>query len=151
MQLLAYRHGTSFLLGPEAIRDEKVKALQAIKPLVLGEIRRLSSTRRVGPWRESRRLLAEKGIPENSFTETYAALCLHIENYDEGSSVLSAIRKAFGTKASGISVQFKRPPEILFGLDEDFRYLNLVIRIQPNEGITLYLNSKLRIGDASCN
>ena len=48
------------------------------------------------------------------------------------------------TKASEISVQFKRPPEILFGLDERFSLSPnlLVIRIQPNEGITLYLNSK---------
>ena len=43
-----------------------------------------------------------------------------------------------------IAVQFKRPPGILFGEDERFSLAPnlLVIRIQPNEGVTLYLNSK---------
>ena len=47
-------------------------------------------------------------------------------------------------KASEIVVQFTRPPAILFGQDSRFKVSPnlLVIRIQPNEGVTLYLNSK---------
>ena len=52
--------------------------------------------------------------------------------------------KRLAAKASEIVVQFKRPPEILFGKDSKYSVSPnlLVIRIQPNEGITLYLNSK---------
>jgi glucose-6-phosphate 1-dehydrogenase len=52
--------------------------------------------------------------------------------------------KRLAKKASEIAVQFKRPPGILFGQDDRFSLAPnlLVIRIQPNEGITLYLNSK---------
>ena len=48
-------------------------------------------------------------------------------------------------KVSEITVQFKRPPEILFGRDDRFALGPnlLVIRIQPNEGVTLFLNSKV--------
>ena len=47
-------------------------------------------------------------------------------------------------KASEIVVQFGRPPAILFGEGKRFNVAPnlLVIRIQPNEGVTLYLNSK---------
>ncbi len=136
-------------LDPEAIRDEKVKALQAIKPLVLGgensEVVRGVYTQGLVHGEKAEGYLAEKGIPENSFTETYAALCLHIENWRwKGVPFYLRSGKRLATKASEISVQFKRPPEILFGLDERFSLSPnlLVIRIQPNEGITLYLNSK---------
>ena len=49
-------------------------------------------------------------------------------------------------KASEIVVQFSRPPAILFGEGKRFNVAPnlLVIRIQPNEGVTLYLNSKTR-------
>ena len=47
-------------------------------------------------------------------------------------------------KASEITVQFSRPPAILFGEGDRFDISpnSLVIRIQPNEGVTLTLNSK---------
>ena len=88
-------------LDPEAIRDEKVKALQAIKPLVLGgensEVVRGVYTQGLVHGEKAEGYLAEKGIPENSFTETYAALQPSYRKLAmEGSSVLSAIRKAFG-------------------------------------------------------
>jgi glucose-6-phosphate 1-dehydrogenase len=136
-------------LDPEAIRDEKVKALQAIKPLVLGgensEVVRGVYTQGLVNDEKAVGYLKENGIPENSFTETYAALCMQIENWRwKGVPFYIRSGKRLAMKASEISVQFKRPPEILFGLDERFSLSPnlLVIRIQPNEGITLFLNSK---------
>ena len=72
-------------LDPEAIRDEKVKALKAIKPIdCKGEIAEvvrgvygeglIDGEKAIG-------YLNEEGIPSTSFTETYAALCLNIENW----------------------------------------------------------------------
>ncbi len=136
-------------LNPESIRDEKVKALQAIKPLVLKgknpEIVRGVYTQGLVEDEKVLGYLQEEGIPDNSFTETYAALCLQIENWRwKGVPFYLRSGKRLASKASEIVVQFKRPPEILFGLDERFSLSPnlLVIRIQPNEGITLYLNSK---------
>ena len=62
----------------------------------------------------------------------------------EGCAFYLRSGKRLAAKASEIVVQFKRPPEILFGKDSKYSVSPnlLVIRIQPNEGITLYLNSK---------
>jgi glucose-6-phosphate 1-dehydrogenase len=136
-------------LNPEAIRDEKVKALKAIKPLSLkGDdsevVRGVYSEGLVGG-EKAMGYLSEAGIPDDSFTETYAALCLNIENWRwKGVPFYMRSGKRLAGKASEIAVQFKRPPGILFGQDERFSLAPnlLVIRIQPNEGITLYLNSK---------
>lgn len=136
-------------LDPEAIRDEKVKALKAIKPIdCKGEIDEvvrgvygeglIDGEKAIG-------YLNEEGIPSTSFTETYAALCLNIENWRwKGVPFYLRSGKRLAKKASEIAVQFKRPPGILFGQDNRFSLAPnlLVIRIQPNEGITLYLNSK---------
>ena len=70
-------------LDPEAIRDEKVKALQAIKPLSLDTshaevVRGVYSEGLVGGEKAIGYL--EDGVPANSFTETYAALCLQLDS-----------------------------------------------------------------------
>ena len=136
-------------LNPEAIRDEKVKALKAIKPLGLkgdnAEIVRGVYTEGLVNGEKAVGYLDEQGIPADSFTETYAALCLYIENWRwKGVPFYLRSGKRLAGKASEIAVQFKRPPGILFGEDERFSLTPnlLVIRIQPNEGVTLYLNSK---------
>lgn len=136
-------------LDPESIRDEKVKALQAIKPLVLKgqnpDIVRGVYTQGLVNDEKVPGYLDEEGIPEDSITETYTALCLQIENWRwKGVPFYLRSGKRLAMKASEIVVQFKRPPEILFGLDGKFALTPnlLVIRIQPNEGITLYLNTK---------
>ena len=136
-------------LNPESIRDEKVKALKAIKPLSLkgqnSEVVRGVYTEGLVGGEKATGYLNEDGIPEDSFTETYAALCLNIENWRwKGVPFYMRSGKRLAGKASEIAVQFKRPPGILFGQDERFSLAPnlLVIRIQPNEGVTLYLNSK---------
>ena len=136
-------------LNPEAIRDEKVKALKAIKPLKLkgenAEVVRGVYSEGLVQGEKAIGYLNEEGIPHDSFTETYAAMCLYIENWRwKGVPFYLRSGKRLAAKASEIAVQFKRPPGILFGEDERFSLAPnlLVIRIQPNEGITLYLNSK---------
>ena len=65
--------------------------------------------------------LNEEGIPHDSFTETYAAMCLNIENWRwKGVPFYLRSGKRLAAKASEIAVQFKRPPGILFGEDERF-------------------------------
>ena len=136
-------------LNPEAIRDEKVKALKAIKPLKLKgenvEVVRGVYSEGLVQGEKAIGYHHEEGIPHDSYTETYAAMCLNIENWRwKGVPFYLRSGKRLATKASEIAVQFKRPPGILFGEEERFSLAPnlLVIRIQPNEGVTLYLNSK---------
>ena len=136
-------------LDPESIRNEKVKALQALKPLVLSgdkaEIVRGVYSQGLVDGEKAIGYLQEEGIPEDSITETYASLCLQMENWRwKGVPFYLRSGKRLAMKASEIVVQFKRPPEILFGKDSKYALSPnlLIIRIQPNEGITLYLNSK---------
>ena len=136
-------------LDPEAIRDEKVKALKALKPIPLDTdapeiVRGVYAEGLVGGKRANG-YLEEQGIPEDSTTETYTALRLSLDNWRwKGVPFYIRSGKRLAMKASEIVVQFSRPPAILFGQDQRFRVSPnlLVIRIQPNEGITLYLNSK---------
>ena len=137
-------------LDPESIRNEKVKALQALKPIVLDgpdpEVVRGVYTQGLVGDEKVLGYLEESGIPNESSTETFAALCLHIENWRwKGVPFYLRSGKRMAQKVSEITVQFKRPPEILFGLDDRFALGPnlLVIRIQPNEGVTLFLNSKV--------
>ena len=136
-------------LDPESIRDEKVKALQALKPLVIEgdnpEAVRASYGAGLVGGLPAKAYIDEKGIPDHSGTETYAALRLYLDNWRwKGVPFYLRSGKRLAMKASEIVVQFTRPPAILFGQDSRLKVSPnlLVIRIQPNEGVTLYLNSK---------
>ncbi len=136
-------------LNPEAIRDEKVKALQAIKPLSLSDphaevVRGVYSEGLVGG-EKALGYDEEEGVPASSTTETYAALCLQLDNWRwKGVPFYIRSGKRLARKVSEIVVQFTRAPAILFG-HEGRQPLSpnlLTIRIQPNEGVSLSLNSK---------
>lgn len=137
-------------LEPEAIRDEKVKVLKAIQPLCIGDdncdavraryIEGMESGQKVKGY------LEEENIPQDSFTETYAALKLSINNWRwKGVPFYMRSGKRMARRVSEIAVQFKRPPGILFSGDERFNIEpnTMVIRIQPDEGITLVMNGKV--------
>jgi glucose-6-phosphate 1-dehydrogenase len=136
-------------LDPESIRDEKVKALKALKPLSIeGEspdVVRASYAAGLVGGLPTKAYLDEEGIPQDSGTETYAAMRLYLDNWRwKGVPFYLRSGKRLAMKASEIVVQFTRPPAILFGQDSRLKVSPnlLVIRIQPNEGVTLYLNSK---------
>ena len=136
-------------LDPEAIRDEKVKALQAIKPLHLDGslqevIRGVYGEGLVGG-EKAIGYHEEADIPSSSSTETYAALCLQLDNWRwKGVPFYIRSGKRLKQKISEIVVQFTRPPAILFGQksQQPLSPNLLTIRIQPNEGVSLSLNSK---------
>ena len=136
-------------LDPESIRDEKVKALKALKPLVLEgdspDVIRARYAAGLVDGVPAKAYLDEDGIPEDSVTETYSALRLYLDNWRwKGVPFYIRSGKRLAMKASEIVVQFTRPPAILFGQDSRLKVSPnlLVIRIQPDEGVTLYLNSK---------
>jgi len=137
-------------LDPESIRDEKVKLLKAIQPLELGsknaDVVRgrygegLVGGNKVLPY------LDESGIPDDSSTETYAAIRLTINNWRwEGVPFYLRSGKRMARRVSEIAIQFKTPPGILFSNNNafDLSANTMVIQIQPDEGVSLVMNSKI--------
>ena len=134
-----------FSLDANAIRDEKVKVLQAIRPLenkdtVLGQYDSgLIDGNEVIGYRK------EKDVSPESTVETYAALRLHIDNWRwAGTPFYLRAGKRLPKRITEIAVTFKDPPGVLF---QNVHHKNdpnvLVIRIQPDEGSSLKINCKV--------
>ncbi len=137
-------------LAPEAIRDEKVKVLKAIQPLTLkpegGDVVRGQYTEGLVGGQKVPAYLKEEGIHPDSSTETFAALRFYINNWRwQGVPFYIRSGKRLAKRVSEIVVQFKRPPGVLFtqGNRFDVAANTLVMHIQPDEGISLLLNSKI--------
>jgi glucose-6-phosphate 1-dehydrogenase len=137
-------------LGAEAVRNEKVKVLEAIRPMQPEEI--LAATVRgqygdgaVGA-RRGPAYRQEKGVSPSSKTETYAALRLHVDNW-RWAGVPFYVRsgKRLAKRETLVSIEFKSPPLMLFrgaGV-ESIERNRLEIRIQPDEGIALRMKAKI--------
>lgn len=137
-------------LDPESIRDEKVKVLKAIQPLDLrnseGDAVRAQYREGLIEGQRVHGYKQENGVPVGSSTETYAALRLFINNWRwKGVPFYVRSGKRMARRTSEIAIQFKRPPGILFseGNRFDLSPNVMVIRVQPDEGVTLLLNSKV--------
>src|SRR5207247_4639239 len=83
LMLLAMEPPVSF--DANSVRDEKVKVLRAIKPPAIDEVPQMAVRAQYGPGtsggEQVRGYLEEEGVPEDSTTETYAAVRLHIANW----------------------------------------------------------------------
>jgi glucose-6-phosphate 1-dehydrogenase len=137
-------------LDPESIRDEKVKVLKAIQPLKLdlekGDAVRAQYDEGLVSGQKVKGYRQEEGIPADSATETYAAVRLSLNNWRwKGVPFYLRSGKRMARRLSEIAIHFRRPPGILFSAGEQFNIApnTLVIRIQPDEGITLLFNSKV--------
>jgi glucose-6-phosphate 1-dehydrogenase len=88
----------------------------------------------------------EPDIPAESTTETYAAIRLAIDNR-RWSGVPFYLRtgKRLGRRVSEVAVQFKKAPHLPFHREavETLTHNALVIRVQPDEGITLRFGAKV--------
>lgn len=121
----------------EQVRDEKVKVLEAVRPLSTDEI--INDTFRA----QYQGYLDEEGVPNDSTTATFAAMKLHIDNW-RWNDVPFYLRsgKGMSCRTTQIVIQFRRPPYHLFG--QSISAPNqLVIQIQPAEGIQLHFASKV--------
>ncbi len=133
----------------DSIRNEIVKVFQSLRPLkeenVIEDVIRgqyLASKikgENVPGYRE------EKGVDRNSKTETYVALRLFIDNWRWG-GVPFYIRtgKRMPTRVTEVVIHFKPTPHYLFTRNNMADGCNnLVIRIQPDEGILLKFGMKV--------
>ncbi len=136
-------------LRADSIRDEKVKVVrslrryseeQAAKSVVRGQYGNGAiKGEDVLAYRE------EERVDAKSQTETYVALRLLIDNW-RWSEVPIYVRvgKRLPKSATEISVHFKKAPMVLFNRDSTVLDQNvLVIRIQPDEGISLRMMAKI--------
>ena len=137
-------------LDPEAIRDEKVKLLKAIQPLMPGpggDVARAQYAAGMTGGKAVPGYLQEEGINPQSATETYAALRLSINNWRwQGVPFYLRSGKRLARRVSEIAVNFKRPPGTLFaeeGARFDLAANTLAFQIQPDEGLSLILNTKI--------
>ena len=118
---------------PDAVRDEKVKVIRALDPLKLGDTVR-------GQYRANGKdgsYLEHVGDP-SSRTESFVAIRAHIANWRwSGTPFYLRTGKKLSARLSEICVVFKHPPHTIFPQVDALRGNALIIRLQPNEGITL--------------
>jgi glucose-6-phosphate 1-dehydrogenase len=132
-------------LNASAIRDEKVKVLQAIRPLEPKDVVR----GQYGPgFIDGEKVIGynqEKDVNPKSNIETYVAMKMYIDSW-RWSGVPFYLRagKRLPKRTTEIAIIFKDAPGILFQQEMKKNDPNvLVVRIQPDEGIALKINSKV--------
>src|SRR5450631_3949472 len=131
-----------------SLRAEKEKVLSAVR---LPEDLSASTVRgQYAPgWQGGERVvgyLDEDGIPESSTTETYAALKVEIDTRRwAGVPFYLRTGKRLGKRVTEIAVVFKRAPHLPFDrtATEELGQNAIVIRVQPDEGVTMRFGSKV--------
>ncbi len=121
------------LFDADALRDEKVKVLRALRP----------GTESVRA--QYRGYLLEPGVDQNSKTPTYATLQLFVDNW-RWQAVPFFLRsgKSLKMKTSEIAIQFKGVPHLMFPADAEQSITPNILSlcIQPDEGIHLRFETK---------
>jgi glucose-6-phosphate 1-dehydrogenase len=132
-------------LNATALRNEKVKVLEAIRPVEPREVSAFS-VRAQYRAKNGPTYRREEGVAPQSETATYAALKLFVDNWRwQGVPFYVRSGKLLKAKTTEIVVRFKRVPYLMFAKDyHGIRPPNtLNICIQPDEGIHLTFNTKL--------
>ncbi len=125
-----------YAFDARALRDEKVKVLQALRPIQ-------ATDTIAGQYIGYRN---EKGVAAKSQTPTYAAAKVYIDNWRwQGVPFFLRSGKQLADKTTEISIVFKRPPHSLFPLaaGELLTPNTLTLCIQPDEGMHLRFEAKV--------
>jgi len=132
------------------VRDEKVKVLQAIEPMSPEEVAAATVHAQYGPGvsggEQVPGYLDEEGVPPDSRTETYAALRLEVQNWRwSGVPIFLRTGKRLARKVTEIAVMLKPIPHLAFQSSGSVgvRPNQLVLTVQPNEGVSLSLGAKI--------
>jgi glucose-6-phosphate 1-dehydrogenase len=142
---------------PDAVRDEKNKVLQALRPIEPAKVDEVALRAQYAAGYVGGRPVPayrhEKGVRRDSTTETYAALRLQVDNWRwAGVPFYLRTGKRMPRRVSEIAIRFHRTPHMIFRRSErGLRPNLLVIRIQPDEAISLGVVAKepgpdLRLG-----
>jgi glucose-6-phosphate 1-dehydrogenase len=127
---------------PDAVRDEKLKVIRALDPVLPHHIMRGQYAAEIGNEVQQPSYREAVGDPRSK-TESFIALKTHISNWRwAGTPFYMRTGKRMSARSSEITVVFKETPHSIFG-EEAGKHRNVLsIRLQPNEGITLGVTIK---------
>lgn len=135
-------------MDPDAVRDEKIKVLRALKPLT-GIDAIENSVRgqyKAGAYSDGPvpGYLDGDDVPEGSSTETFVALRAEIASWRwEGVPFFLRTGKRMESKTTEIVINFKKVPHSIFPTSDGFTTPNqLIIRLQPEESIRMRIYVK---------
>ncbi|HUF30057.1 MAG TPA: glucose-6-phosphate dehydrogenase [Gemmatimonadaceae bacterium] len=134
----------------DAVRTEKVKVLDAIRPFDADEVARYALAGQYGAGTFEGKPVAgykeEEGVEKHSMTPTYAAVRLMIDTWRwQGVPFFLRSGKRLPRRATEIAIRFRRPPHLMFPETEGQSISPnvLAFRIQPDEGISLCFEVKV--------
>src|ERR1700676_1265100 len=132
-----------------AVRNEKIKVLQSIRPFTPESIKTDVVRGQYGPGSlpGNSALLAgyrdEPGVKKDSTTETFVTAKIQIDNWRwAGVPFYLRTGKRLPSRVSEIAIQFRRAPHLVFR-EQDLSSNTLVLNIQPDEGISISFHAKL--------
>jgi glucose-6-phosphate 1-dehydrogenase len=134
----------------DAVRDEKVKVLKAIRPVTPAVMHDYAVRGQYGPGTIDGKAVPgyreEPGVAPDSGTPTYCAIRFMIDNWRwQGVPFYLRSGKRMPRRGSEIAIQFRKPPHVMFPLPEGevIEANTLAIRVQPQEGISLRFEVKV--------
>jgi len=137
-------------LNPDSIRNEKVKVLQATRLAYQGFHLHKAAVRAQysSGWMRGKPVvgyLQEPQVNPQSVTPTYVAMHLQVDNWRwQGVPFFLRTGKRMPKKVTEIAIQFREPPLSLFpSVVQQANPNVLVLRIQPDEGISLRFEAKM--------
>jgi glucose-6-phosphate 1-dehydrogenase len=132
-------------LGGDVVRDEKLEVLRSLRPIGDGAADTCVVRAQYAAGAAVPGYKQEGGVSAQSRTETFVALQLFIDNWRwAGVPFFLRTGKRLPARSSEIGIHLKNVPPILFNADRSARLTSnvLTIRIQPDEGFSLSINSK---------
>jgi len=146
MALIAMEEPVSF--HPRELQAEKIKVLSSVRNILPHSEN--TARGQYGPgWQGSEEvvgLLDEEGFSKESTTETYAAIAVEVDTRRwAGVPFYLRTGKRLGRRVTEIALVFKRAPHLPFDetMTDELGQNALVIRVQPDEGVTLRFGSKV--------
>jgi glucose-6-phosphate 1-dehydrogenase len=143
-----------------AVRNEKIKILQSIRPYNLEMVAQSVVRGQYAPGSLDGKKLAgyrdEMGVNPKSRTETFVAMRVLIDNWRwAGVPIYLRTGKRLAKRTTEIMIQFRCAPHIVFR-DRDIEPNRLVLNIQPDEGISVSFSAKrpgteMSIGNVTMN
>ncbi len=134
----------------DSVREEKVQLFRSIRPMKPEDVALRTVRGQYGAGRADGAQVPayrdEQGVKQDSNTETYVAIEFCIENWRwAGVPFYVRTGKRLARKVSEIAVHLKRTPQTLFArtAEDQLEPNVIVLRIQPDEGMTVTLAAKL--------
>jgi glucose-6-phosphate 1-dehydrogenase len=135
----------------DAVRDEKVKVLRSVRWFTPNSIPKSAVRAQYSAGKRRAEAVPgyrdEPDVASDSLTPTYAAVRFYIDNWRwQGVPFYLRSGKRMAKRHSEIAVQFHAPPHLMFGGEQhgdDLKPNTLVMRVQPNEGVSINFEVKV--------